>query len=238
MRKRIFFMGVCLVISLFWTSTTTIFAQDFCEGNFNYDQDVDGSDAALFMTDFGRSPFSDPCPPDGPAPVPQTGKTTSWAAGDDGDLERGVALPTPRFTVNGNGTVTDNLTGLIWLEDANCFGLRTWNNAINDSNGLANGACGLTDGSIAGDWRLPNRNELNSLINIRYVTPALSNIAGDGPGGAGDPFLNVQDDYYWSSSLIVSNNWAYCVDLTNGIIDIFTILPATSNYVWPVRGGR
>ena len=33
-----------------------------CEGNFDYDQDVDGSDAARFKSDFGRSFFSDPCP--------------------------------------------------------------------------------------------------------------------------------------------------------------------------------
>jgi hypothetical protein len=33
-----------------------------CEGNFDFDQDVDGTDAARFKSDFGRSPFSDPCP--------------------------------------------------------------------------------------------------------------------------------------------------------------------------------
>jgi len=59
---------------------------------------------------------------DEPAPVPKTGQTTSYATGDDGDLEKGVAWPDPRFMDNGNGTVTDNLTGLIWLKNANCFG--------------------------------------------------------------------------------------------------------------------
>ena len=38
---------------------------------------------------------------DAPAPVAQTGQTTSFAAGDDGDLEKGVAWPSPRFTDNG-----------------------------------------------------------------------------------------------------------------------------------------
>ena len=50
-----------------------------------------------------------------PAPVAKTGQTTSFASGDDGDLQEGVASPSPRFTNNGDGTVTDNLTGLIWL---------------------------------------------------------------------------------------------------------------------------
>jgi hypothetical protein len=92
-----------------------------------------------------------------PAPVEKTGQTTSYATGDDGDLERGVAWPNPRFTNNGDGTVTDNLTGLIWLQDANCFGLKNWDNTLSACNGLANGQCGLTDGSNAGDWKLPNR---------------------------------------------------------------------------------
>ena len=61
-----------------------------------------------------------------PAPVPKTGQTTSYTTGDDGDLEMGVPWPSPRFTDKGDGTVTDNLTGLIWLKDANCFGGRTW----------------------------------------------------------------------------------------------------------------
>ncbi len=53
--------------------------------------------------------------------LPETGQTTSYYAGDDGDFEMGVTWPGPRFTNNGNGTITDNLTGLIWLRDANCL---------------------------------------------------------------------------------------------------------------------
>lgn len=52
------------------------------------------------------------------APVPKTGQTTSFAPRDDGGLEKGVAWPNPRFTDNSNGTITDNLTGLIWLKNA------------------------------------------------------------------------------------------------------------------------
>ncbi len=57
------------------------------------------------------------------APVPKTGQTTSYATGDDGILQKGVVWPIPRFKDNNNGTVTDNLTGLIWLKNANCFGV-------------------------------------------------------------------------------------------------------------------
>ena len=44
----------------------------------------------------------------------KTGQTTSYATGDDGDLEQGIAWSLPRFTNNGDGTITDNLTGLMW----------------------------------------------------------------------------------------------------------------------------
>jgi hypothetical protein len=66
------------------------------------------------------------------APVPKTGQTTCWdehgepinceGTGQDGELQKGVPWPDPRFTDNADGTVTDNLTGLIWLRNADCFG--------------------------------------------------------------------------------------------------------------------
>jgi hypothetical protein len=92
-----------------------IFAQDFCKGDHDYDGDCDSADVASFLQDFGRSQFNNPCPSDGPAPVPKTWQTTSYGTGDDGDLRKGVAWPDPRWTDNGDGTVTDHLTGLIWL---------------------------------------------------------------------------------------------------------------------------
>ncbi|MHB9133651.1 MAG: LamG-like jellyroll fold domain-containing protein [Armatimonadota bacterium] len=48
--------------------------------------------------------------------LPVTRQTTSYATGDDGNLESGNN-PVPRFTDNGDGTVTDNATGLQWMKD-------------------------------------------------------------------------------------------------------------------------
>lgn len=45
--------------------------------------------------------------------LPKTGQTTSYAPGDDGELQVGLAWPEPRFSDNGDGTVTDHLTGLM-----------------------------------------------------------------------------------------------------------------------------
>jgi hypothetical protein len=171
------------------------------------------------------------------AAVAKTGQTTSYAAGDDGDLERGATWPNPRFTDNDNGTVTDNLTGLIWLKDANCFGTKNWTTALSDANNLSAGFCGLTDGSSAGHWRLPNWNELRSLINAEYYNPALSNTAGTAKWSEGNAFSGVQTDNYWSSTTDVGGaTGAWCVDLDSGYVS--TDGKANTFYVWPVRGGQ
>ena len=60
-----------------------------------------------------------------PAPVPRTGQTVSYRSGDDGDLQPGVAWPSPRFKDHGNGTVTDRLTGLMWSRNAFPDGVKT-----------------------------------------------------------------------------------------------------------------
>lgn len=133
-----------------------------------------------------------------------------------------------RFTDNGNGTITDSLTGLIWLKDANCFGSKNWADALSSANGLANGSCSLTDGSTAGQWRLPNRNELQSLIDYTKNSPALP---------AEHPFVGVQSSVYWSSTTTASDpSYAWSVHLSDGIVNAND--KAGDISVWPVRGGQ
>lgn len=176
-----------------------------------------------------------------PAGVAKTGQTPtvplSAPTGSDGALQKGVAWPTPRFTGNSDGTVTDNLTGLIWLKDADCFGARDWNTALSDCNDLANGLCGLSDGSSAGEWRLPNVKELQSLIDFAYDDLALSNAAGTGPWTSGDAFTNVWSGNYWSgTSTAVNTNRAWVVGLRNG--GVTGVTKGSYFSVWPVRGGQ
>lgn len=173
----------------------------------------------------------------------KTGQTDSYAAGDDGDLEKGVTWPSPRFTDNGDGTVTDNLTGLIWLKGANyndtsgTTGTATWANALAFCNALQSGQCGLSDGSSAGDWRLPNRFELESLLDLAYYSPALSNAAGTAQWTSGDAFTGVQSDYYWSSTTnALSTSYAWFVSLINGYVA--SGVKTFNRCVWPVRGGQ
>jgi hypothetical protein len=170
--------------------------------------------------------------------VEKTGQIISYVPNDDGDLRRGVTRPEPRFKDNGNGTVTDNLTGLIWLKNANCFGYATLALSLSACNTLANGSCGLTDGSNPGDWRLPNRYELESLLNMAYFGPALSNAAGTGHWSEGDPFTNVQSLLpYWSSTTLAANTggaWHVNVDIGQVSFDVNYI----DRFIWPVRGGH
>jgi hypothetical protein len=162
------------------------------------------------------------------APVPRTGQTASDGAKDDGDLQRGVAWPDPRFTGNGDGTVTDNLTGLIWLENANCFGTRTWEQALLDANTLNSGECGLADGSSEGDWRLPNVRELYSLVDYGHYLPVLP---------SGHPFTGVESWYYWSSTASAGyESYAWTVVLAYG--SVIGVPESNTHHVWPVRGGH
>jgi hypothetical protein len=163
------------------------------------DAELIACDAELIACDAGAS-FG----------VPQTGQTTCWdtvffviscaGTGQDGDIQAGVVLPSPRFTDNGVGTITDNLTGLIWLKNANCFGALSWADAVAAANTLNDGECGLTDSSVEGNWYLPNVNELRSLTNFAFSDPAISNAAGTAKWTENDAFTGVQSSFYWSST--------------------------------------
>ena len=190
-----------------------------------------------------------------PARVGETGQKTCYDAagsviscagtGQDGDIQPGVAWPNPRFVDNADGTVTDMLTGLVWLKDASCADLAgtdtnggaNWAPALTAAQALASGTCGLTDDSVAGAWRLPSVNELQSLIDYEYFDPALSNGAGTAQWTEGDVFAGVQSPYYWSStSYAYVPSYAWVVNLWNGVVD--GNAKAGTLYVWPVRGGQ
>ena len=169
-----------------------------------------------------------------PAPVAKTGQTTSYLAGDDGDLEKGVAWPNPRFTDNGDGTVTDNLTGLMWAKDADIDipdTSETWMLSIDFAENLSLGNAGC--GASYTDWRLPNVNEMRSLIDYGNYSPALP---------SDHPFINVLYNNYWTSSeYSADSTLAWHVKLFSG--DTGTTRrtlaqPESVMYTFAVRGGN
>ncbi|RJQ55605.1 MAG: DUF1566 domain-containing protein [Nitrospiraceae bacterium] len=165
------------------------------------------------------------CPETGA--LAKTGQTTSYAVGDDGDLQAGTALTGPRFIDSGDGTITDNLTGLIWMKDAGSIGVNYWGNAVQSCNTLANGYYGLSDGSQAGDWRLPNVRELYSLIDFERYNPALPD---------SHLFINVMYNY-WSSTTYAGNpNNAFYLNPNNGFMS-YANKSGANVYVLCVRDG-
>lgn len=207
--------------------------------------------------------------------VIKTGQNTCYSAdgdlisctstGQDGEYQTGAAWPIPRFTANidknndgdcmdtgerCDGTVTDNLTGLIWLRNANCAKKSEfWASAFEqvaqlNTNGTMNdNDCSDTSkkGSHQTDWRLPNIRELHSLIDYAYFSPALSNGAGDARWKEGDVFSDVQSSSYWSSTtatidITTHAGTAWFVSLNYG--GIFIGGKENRYSVWPVRGGQ
>ena len=131
----------------------------------------------------------------------------------------------PAFVDNGNGTISDTHTGLVWLQDANCNLAMNWTDAGNWAAGLADGQCGLTDESSAGQWRLPTVEELHDLIDYTNYYPALP---------AGHPFTNVQNSYYWTSTNYApASSAAWSVGMAYGRVLAYS---KTNTYsAWAVR---
>ena len=185
----------------------------------------------------------------GTVQLPQTGQTTCYNAGgtviacagtgQDGDLLAGVAWPNPRFTDEGDQTVADNLTGLIWAKDGNVMmtrdpgfdtdstpgdGAVNWQHALdyikklNQENYLGHN-----------DWRLPNLKELESLVSAGQSDNA-NRLNSQG-------YYNVQGNYYWSSSTYANyTSFAWLVTMCDGYLDIYN--KSKYYYVWPVRAGQ
>jgi len=172
------------------------------------------------------------------AKVPVTGQTTSYAVGDDGNLKKGVAWPNPRFTDNGNGTVTDNLTGLIWIKNSNLMVTRdptfdadgtandgsvTWNHAMTYIAKLN------TEGYLGySDWRLPNRKEMRSIFNFGQSNAAAW-LNGNG-------FTNVQAAYWTSTTVATNSAAAYYVYMLNCSTCALAKTDTYDWHVWAVRG--
>ena len=128
--------------------------------------------------------------------LPDTGQTTSYTTtfGEDNDY----SINTPSYTNNGNGTITDNITGLMWQQVDG--GEMTIENAPNYCSSLTLGGYN--------DWRLPTPMESFSILNLQQNNPAL-NTAYFSSNGA---------DYWWTNTFQANDNTkVWCTNAGGGI---------------------
>jgi hypothetical protein len=211
------------------SSTTTAWSAQWCEVPLLTSPKTDS--LGPLPVRGGQANLADP---GFPANIPKTGQQTSYATGDDGDLEWGVAWPSPRFVVNADGTVSDGLTGLDWTRDASTPGpvacspgtTKGWQAALDHVQCLnANNYLGHSD------WRVANKFEMRSLADYSNSNPALP---------TGHPFTSVNSAIYWTSTTIVSpsNRGAWIVNFFDGRQPFTGVAKDITNaWVWPVRDG-
>ncbi len=119
-------------------------------------------------------------------------------------------------TDNGNGTVTDSGTLLIWQQGESSA--MTWDAALSYCEGL----------SLAGstDWRLPNHKELLSLADHTRYNPSINTTF----------FPSTFSSYYWSSTTSHFTSQAYIVGFNDG--NSYENNKTYSYYARCVRGGQ
>jgi len=119
-----------------------------------------------------------------PFKLPDTGQHTSFTStqGEDAD----IVINPLSFTDNGNGTITDNTTFLVWQKVDG--GEMTFESAVNYCNNL----------TLAGynDWRLPTGIELFSINNYNHINPAVDTIY----------FTKTLAEYWWTSEKLPTDS--------------------------------
>jgi hypothetical protein len=224
--------------SAYWSSTT---AADNPSAAWGVGMDVGDIDAddksdssAVWPVRSGSAGSFDFVPP-------RTGQTLCYSptgavtacggTAQDGDKPTGAAWPNTRFTDLMDGTVRDHLTGLRWSKDTDSPGPATCSPAVtkNWRESLDYVTCLNANGFLGySDWRLPNRNELGSLVDYAQVNLAAW-LAGHG-------FTGIQAVYYWSSSTSADNPLdAWGTNMGDGDIDGDDKI--YSHHAWPVRSG-
>ena len=172
------------------------------------------------------------CP--SPTDLPATGQTTCWdssfnattctGTGQDGEIQAGATLS---YTDNGDGTITDNNTKLMWEKLSMDSSIHDVGNPYTWANAFAVHIAGLNAGSgFAGhtDWRLPNVKELQSIIDYENSGPAVAtafNNSCSSPCTVLTCSCTAAASDYWSSSSYLGDpSRAWLVDFNGGFVGV------------------
>src|SRR5213593_3490672 len=187
----------------------------------------------------------------GGCPLPATGQTTCWdssgnaiscaGTGEDGEDRKGAPLA---YDDNGNGTVTDLNTGLVWEKVSDDGTVHDKDNLYSWANAFTGRVATLNATSFAGhtDWRLPNVRELQSIVNYQSSNPMVSSAfkTNCAPGCPATGCSCTASGNYWSSTSSVSSpSRAWFVSFRYGNVDAFSSSGSKSvaAFVRAVRGG-
>jgi hypothetical protein len=132
-----------------------------------------------------------------------------------GDVAEGAPNP-ESYSDNGDGTVTDNVTGLMWQQIVSTD-TYTWADAVRLCPTL----------TLAGhdDWRLPSRIELVSIVDDS-LTDATTDSA---------TFPDTPAGYFWTSSRLAGSLTDAWTVVFNG--GTYAVLMSDASYVRCVRSG-
>jgi len=216
-----------------------------CQADLNGDGKVDIKDREIVKAEFGRE---DCLPSDVDIPreqidIPQIGQEpefdtgegereiTPYDMGEDKELEEEITTPTTRFKDNGDGTVTDPKTGLMWTKDAHLVGdTMLFHQGLDYVEGMNEGKYpnfGHTN------WRLPTLKELRSLIDYTKYTRKGHELP------SGHPFENVQSlklNDTRSVSYLYNSDFSWFIALYCRLVG--HNVRSCYGYVWPVRQGE
>jgi cysteine-rich repeat protein len=190
-----------------------------------------------------------PLPPGPSQAFPATGQTTCWNSGSvvvsctgtghDGEIQAGATLA---YVDNGDGTITDTNTGLMWEKLSRDLEIHDWDTTYTWDDAFAVKVLTLNQGvGFAGhtDWRMPNIKELISIVNYQKVTPAASAAFHT---DCMDECISTscsctQSAFYWSSSSSALNpDSAWLVDFNRGSLST-GLKSQAFFFVRAVRGG-
>ncbi len=125
------------------------------------------------------------------------------------------STPSSDFILHNDGTATHNATGLMWMrcsmgqtwQGERCTGVAsefTWQEALTQNG---------TNYAGYSDWRLPNKNELASILELRCYNPSINDAI----------FPDTPASWFWSSSpAAYDSDFAWYVNFNDGDVNYFS----------------